>query len=92
MILEIPALPVMAGSSVTLRCRTNSAAHKVSSIYRTKEAGWETLPPVFTIQDVQKSDEGQYRCSAVEYDMMMMSEESRLTVSGICSTCPRTQL
>lgn len=80
-ILEMPALPVMAGSNVTLSCRPRYDRYRVFSIDR--ESGRESFSAVHTIYNVQESDEGVYSCSVIYTDMVMTSGQSRLTVAGI---------
>ncbi|XP_045072010.1 Fc receptor-like protein 5, partial [Coregonus clupeaformis] len=76
-ILEIPALPVTEGDSVTLRCRyqgtpSNLTAdfYKDGSLIRTETTG------EMTIYVVSKSDEGLYKCTNSEGE----SPESWMTV------------
>nr|XP_024655799.1 uncharacterized protein LOC112431431 [Maylandia zebra] len=62
-ILEIPALPVRAGSNVTLRCR-NHRGSKVEAYFfiNGSHVGAEHKSELI-ITNVQKSDEGVYSCS-----------------------------
>ncbi|XP_045074048.1 Fc receptor-like protein 5 [Coregonus clupeaformis] len=78
-ILEIPALPVTEGDSVTLRCRyqgtpSNLTAdfYKDGSLIRTETTGEMTIPAV------SKSDEGLYKCTNSEGE----SPESWMTVTA----------
>ncbi|CAI5657689.1 unnamed protein product [Oreochromis niloticus] len=81
-ILEMPALPVMAGSNVTLSCRPRYDSYRVRSIDRKRESDRESFSAVHTIYNVQKSDEGVYSCSVIYTDMVMVSGHSRLTVAA----------
>uniref|UniRef100_A0AAX7UJ93 Ig-like domain-containing protein n=1 Tax=Astatotilapia calliptera TaxID=8154 RepID=A0AAX7UJ93_ASTCA len=62
-ILEIPALPVRAGSNVTLRCR-NHRGSKVEAYFfiNGSHVGAEHKSELI-ITNVQRSDEGVYLCS-----------------------------
>ncbi|KAG7496699.1 low affinity immunoglobulin gamma Fc region receptor III-like [Solea senegalensis] len=78
--LEIPALPVTAGSEVTLRCRTKDGSTPAAYFFRNNvhvrdKAAAEQL----TLSKVQQSDEGFYSCST---DMLGSSPQSWLRVKG----------
>ncbi|XP_071370774.1 neural cell adhesion molecule 2-like, partial [Centroberyx affinis] len=61
-ILEIPALPVMEGSDVTLRCRTKPSSSFPASFFRNNTFIGSGSEGEFTIRNVQQSHEGSYRC------------------------------
>ncbi|KAM8748313.1 roundabout homolog 2-like [Acanthopagrus schlegelii] len=65
-IMEIPALPVMAGSDVTLRCRDRHGSTVPVNFFKfgRHTAPFKAAPNgEFTIRNVQQSDEGYYWCS-----------------------------
>ncbi|XP_045904312.1 uncharacterized protein LOC123970346 [Micropterus dolomieu] len=78
-IMEIPALPVMAGSDVTLRCRSRNGSTIPVNFFK---FGRHSTPigaapeGEFPIRNVQQSDEGFYWCSTGQTE----SPSSRLNV------------
>ncbi|XP_040887665.1 Fc receptor-like B isoform X2 [Toxotes jaculatrix] len=78
-IMEIPALPVLTGSDVTLRCRRRDGSAVPAHFFK---FGRHSAPikaeptPEFTIHNVQQSDEGFYWCSTGQ----RTSASSRLSV------------
>lgn len=78
MILESPALPVMAGDTVVLRC-----SNKATLLNHTADFYKDGLPirtgysEKMIIRSVSKSDEGLYKCSVSGAGE---SPESRLAV------------
>ncbi|XP_058479703.1 brother of CDO-like [Solea solea] len=86
--LEIPALPVTAGSEVTLRCRTKDGSTPAAYFFRNNvhvrdKAAAEQLK----LSNVQQSDEGFYSCST---DMLGSSPQSWLRVKGPSPTTVNT--
>nr|XP_043878474.1 histone H3.v1-like [Solea senegalensis] len=80
LILEIPALPVMAGSEVTLRCRTKNGSTPAAYFFRNDvHVRVKTAAEQLTLSKVQQSDEGFYSCST---DMLGSSPQSWLRVKG----------
>lgn len=80
-IMEIPALPVMAGSDVTLRCRNRYGSTIPVNFFKfgRHSAPIRAAPEgEFTISNVQQSDEGFYWCSTGQTE----SPSSRLNVRG----------
>ncbi|KAF3698447.1 hypothetical protein EXN66_Car014128 [Channa argus] len=78
LILEIPALPVVAGSDVTLRCKNKDGSTRAAFFLRNdKVTGDKVKVKEFTIRNVQQSDEGLYSCST---DASQPSPQSRLRV------------
>ncbi|XP_054913496.1 uncharacterized protein LOC129377522 [Poeciliopsis prolifica] len=64
LILEIPALPVVKGSNVTLHCRHKDGSSRAAYFYRNShiiEDGVKSQKAI--IHRVQQSDEGSYWCS-----------------------------
>ncbi|KAF0028816.1 hypothetical protein F2P81_017921 [Scophthalmus maximus] len=81
-ILEIPALPVTAGSEVTLRCRNkDGSTHAVYFFRNGVHIRDTTMQRVkveeFSVSEVQQSDEGLYWCST---DLLGPSHRSWLSV------------
>lgn len=80
-IMEIPALPVTAGSDITLRCRNRNGSAIPVHFFK---FGRHSTPirdapeGEFTISNVQQSDEGFYWCSAGQ----TTSPSSMLSVRG----------
>ncbi|XP_038588795.1 roundabout homolog 1-like [Micropterus salmoides] len=78
-IMEIPALPVIAGSDVTLRCRSRNGSTIPVNFFK---YGRHSTPigaapeGEFTIRNVQQSDEGFYWCSTGQTE----SPSSKLNV------------
>ncbi|XP_035805901.2 low affinity immunoglobulin gamma Fc region receptor III-like [Amphiprion ocellaris] len=76
-VLESPALPVMEGEAVTLRCRNKVNSSLAADFYKDGLHVSSSSSGKMDIHRVSKSDEGLYKCSisgGVE------SAESRLTV------------
>ncbi|XP_071403178.1 high affinity immunoglobulin gamma Fc receptor I-like [Centroberyx affinis] len=86
-ILEIPALPVMEGSDVTLRCRTKPSSSFPASFFRNNTFIGSGSEGEFTIRNVQQSDEGSYRCYI---ELSGQSPASRLSVRARPTTPPPT--
>ncbi|XP_041841797.1 roundabout homolog 1-like [Melanotaenia boesemani] len=79
-IIEIPALPVMVGSKVVLRCRIRNGSTTSVHLFKFgKHNKPLTAAPVgeLTIINIQESDEGFYWCS----DHGKKSPSSHLTVT-----------
>ncbi|XP_044050112.1 uncharacterized protein LOC122875246 isoform X2 [Siniperca chuatsi] len=62
-ILELPKLPVIAGSDVTLHCKTRDSATQTVYFFRNGSFLGTGFTGEFTISDVQRSHEGLYSCS-----------------------------
>ncbi|XP_031722288.1 low affinity immunoglobulin gamma Fc region receptor II-like [Anarrhichthys ocellatus] len=62
-LLEFPKLPVIAGSDVTLRCKTRESSSQLVYFFSNRSFIGFGLAGEFTISDVQRSDEGLYWCS-----------------------------
>uniref|UniRef100_A0A3B3VXI8 Ig-like domain-containing protein n=1 Tax=Poecilia latipinna TaxID=48699 RepID=A0A3B3VXI8_9TELE len=64
LILEIPALPVMEGDEVVLRCRTREklSGNNSSTFYKDELFIGSSVRGSITLQRVSKYDEGNYRC------------------------------
>lgn len=79
-ILEIPALPVVKGSNVTLHCRHKDGSTRAAYFYRNShiiEDGVKSQKAI--IYRVQQPDEGSYWCST---DTSGSSPLSYLRVRG----------
>ncbi|KAG7232671.1 hypothetical protein INR49_008251, partial [Caranx melampygus] len=77
-ILEIPALPVMTGSDVTLLCRNKDGSSRVAYFLRNGvHVGDRVEAQELSIRGVQPSDEGLYSCST---DVFGVSPQSWLRV------------
>ncbi|XP_038550527.1 uncharacterized protein LOC119884121 [Micropterus salmoides] len=61
-ILEIPALPVVAGSDVTLRCRNKDQVALEAFFIRDGSKLGSGPEGQFTIRNISQSDEGLYWC------------------------------
>lgn len=79
MILESPALSVMAGANVTLRCRRRNSSNVIAGFYKDGGLIGESSTGEFTIHRVSRSDEGRYKCSTSEDGE---SPQSWLTIRG----------
>ncbi|XP_071315195.1 fibroblast growth factor receptor-like 1 isoform X5 [Trachinotus anak] len=77
LILEIPALPVLTGSDVTLRCRNKDKKRVKAFFFRGGVHLGSGPDGGFTISRVQQSDEGLYSCST---DKLGLSPHSWLRV------------
>ena len=77
--LEIPALPVLTGSDVTLRCRVRGGSTIPAYLFKTGERIRSDSKGEFIISNVQQSDEGFYSCSV---DLAGETPSSRLRVKG----------
>ncbi len=63
-ILESPALPVMEGHNVTLRCTNKKPSFKLTAdFYKDGVLIMSSFTGNMTIHSVSKSDEGLYKCS-----------------------------
>ncbi|XP_034024754.1 uncharacterized protein LOC117509053 [Thalassophryne amazonica] len=60
--LEIPALPVVAGSNVILRCMGENGSSFPADFYKGIQKVGSGPESGFTISNVQKSDEGFFSC------------------------------
>lgn len=64
MILEIPAVPVMEGETVTLGCRNKTTSFNFTTDFYKDGLHISTNSTQnMTIHRVSKSDEGYYKCS-----------------------------
>ncbi|XP_078138399.1 uncharacterized protein LOC144538167 isoform X2 [Centroberyx gerrardi] len=86
-ILEIPALPVMEGSDVTLRCRTKSSSSNPADFFRNNTFIGSGPKGEFIISNVQQSDAGSYRCNI---ELVADSPESRLSVRASSLPSPNS--
>ncbi|XP_038583053.1 papilin-like isoform X1 [Micropterus salmoides] len=77
--LEIPALPVVAGSDVTLRCTSKDQVALEAFFIRDGSRLGSGPEGQFTIRNVQPSDEGLYWCY---FDRTEESPRRRLSVRG----------
>ncbi|XP_067435955.1 low affinity immunoglobulin gamma Fc region receptor III-B-like isoform X3 [Thunnus thynnus] len=77
LILEVPALPVLTGSDVTLRCRFRDGFTHPVNLLKNGEPSRAERTGEFNISNVQQSDEGFYSCSV---DLFAESPRSRLRV------------
>uniref|UniRef100_A0A669DV19 Ig-like domain-containing protein n=1 Tax=Oreochromis niloticus TaxID=8128 RepID=A0A669DV19_ORENI len=78
-ILEIPALPVMAGSDVTLYCTPKEGERRKSSFFRDNVTLGSGPEGKWNLSKVNRSDEGLYSCHT---DIHPRSPQSRLRVRG----------
>ncbi|XP_051251062.1 uncharacterized protein LOC127360653 [Dicentrarchus labrax] len=78
-ILELPALPVMTGSDVTLRCRKRGVSTLEAFFFKNGVHIGSGPEGQFTISKVQQSDEGLYWCFI---DQTVNSSRSWLRVRG----------
>ncbi|XP_062294362.1 contactin-5-like [Scomber scombrus] len=77
--LDIPAIPVLTGSDVTLRCRTrDGSTHRAFYLLKNGEPFRSDSKGEFIISNVQQSDEGFYSCS----DGLIESPRSMLRVKA----------
>ncbi|XP_030608862.1 high affinity immunoglobulin gamma Fc receptor I-like [Archocentrus centrarchus] len=87
-ILEVPALPVMEGQTVTLHCRNKtSSSNFTADFYKDGRHIHRSSTGNMNIYRVSKSDEGLYKCSISGAGE---SPESWLKVTdedGLSSTC-----
>ncbi|XP_042257808.1 low affinity immunoglobulin gamma Fc region receptor II-like isoform X1 [Thunnus maccoyii] len=79
LILEVPALPVLTGSDVTLRCRSRDGSTQAANLFKNGEPSRAGSTGEFTISNVQQSDEGFYSCYA---ELFAESPRSRLRVKA----------
>uniref|UniRef100_A0AAX7SFM4 Ig-like domain-containing protein n=1 Tax=Astatotilapia calliptera TaxID=8154 RepID=A0AAX7SFM4_ASTCA len=83
-ILESPAVPVMEGEAVTLRCRNKTSLSNIAAdFYKNGVHNRSSSSGSLTIQGVLKSDEGLYKCKIAGAGE---SPESWLSVSAPCFT------
>ncbi|GAA6227665.1 uncharacterized protein LOC108903068 isoform X2 [Lates japonicus] len=61
--LELPELPVFAGSDVTLRCKTGRSSKQTAYFFRNGTYLGYRLNGEFIINNIQPSHEGFYSCS-----------------------------
>ncbi|XP_074479515.1 Fc receptor-like A [Sebastes fasciatus] len=79
-ILESPALPVMEGDAVTLRCRSKMTSSSLKAdFYKDDLPIGTSSTREMTIHGVSKSDEGLYKCSISEF---VESPESWVTIKA----------
>lgn len=78
-ILEIPALPVMTGSDVTLCCTPKEGERRKSYFFRDNVTLGSGPEGKWILSNVQRSDEGLYSCHT---DIHPRSPQSRLRVRG----------
>ncbi|XP_062271178.1 hemicentin-1-like [Scomber scombrus] len=79
--LEIPALPVLTGSDVTLRCRTRDGSTPAFTLLKDGKAVTGSSKGELIISKVQQSDEGFYSC----VNQNVESARSRLRVKDSCA-------
>ncbi|KAG7234419.1 hypothetical protein INR49_001229, partial [Caranx melampygus] len=78
-ILESPALPVMEGDDVTLRCRAKTTSTNPRAVFYKDNVPMNNSGAMEVTMKVSMSDEGLYRCSIQGAGE---SAESRLTVTA----------
>lgn len=61
--MESPALPVMEGDTVTLRCRKKATSINLTYFYKDDVLMAKNHAEELTIKNVSKSYEGIYKCS-----------------------------
>ncbi|XP_035530999.1 high affinity immunoglobulin gamma Fc receptor I-like [Morone saxatilis] len=61
-ILDSPALPVMEGDNVVLRCKNKKTFRIEADFYKNGVLMWRSSTVEMTIHNVSKSDEGLYKC------------------------------
>ncbi|XP_067378913.1 uncharacterized protein [Channa argus] len=79
LILQIPALPVMTGSDVTLHCKKKTVNRAAAYFFINGSRLGNETKPNHTITNVKQSDEGLYSCSTKWFGS---SPESWLRVRG----------
>ncbi|CAI5657458.1 unnamed protein product [Oreochromis niloticus] len=84
-ILEIPALPVMTGSDVTLYCTPKEGERRKSYFIRDNVPLGSGPEGKWILSKVQRSDEGLYSCST---DIHPPSPQSRLRVRDLSPADP----
>ncbi|XP_042370613.1 CXADR-like membrane protein, partial [Plectropomus leopardus] len=77
-ILELPKLPVIRGSDVTLQCKSSDGSKPTMFFFRNGSFIGHRSTGEFTIGDVQQTDEGLYHCSA---GLFSLSEKTWLRVT-----------
>lgn len=80
LILEIPALPVKAGSDVMLRCKRQNGVWVEAYFFMNGKRLRPEPQSEHKLSGVQLSDQGSYHCST---DLFGKSPESFLTVTGM---------
>ncbi|XP_022625060.1 uncharacterized protein LOC111239456 [Seriola dumerili] len=83
-ILEIPALPVMTGSDVTLRCRARDKSRREAYFFRDGVRLRSDPDGEYKISGVQQSHEGFYWCLIEDFGE---SPQSRLRVRVVRLLC-----
>ncbi|XP_038587530.1 high affinity immunoglobulin gamma Fc receptor I-like isoform X2 [Micropterus salmoides] len=78
-ILEIPTLPVVTGSDVTLRCRSKDQVALEAFFFRNGSKLGSGPEGQFTIRNINQSDEGFYWCY---FDQTAESPQIWLSVRG----------
>lgn len=79
-VLDMPALPVMTGSDVTLHCMDKGGAACMAYFYKNGHlVGSEQKVLELNIHEVQQADEGLYWCAS---DKFGSSPRSFLRVEG----------
>ncbi|XP_035850140.1 low affinity immunoglobulin gamma Fc region receptor II-like [Sander lucioperca] len=82
-ILESPALPVMEGDAVTLRCRNNTSSTNLPAVF-SKDGLFigSSSAGTITIHSVYKSHEGLYKCNISGVGESAESTDSTQSIQG----------
>ncbi|KAF3698413.1 Fc receptor-like protein 5 [Channa argus] len=88
LILQIPALPVVTGSDVTLHCKNRKDGVVSASFFKNGSLIGDKVQEL-TISKIQQSDEGLYSCSTDEFGS---SPQSLLRVRDLPTTSPEKTL